>query len=87
MFLLKVTENINAVTRPLIFPIALAFGDPHYRTFDGIFYTFNGYGEFWLMQVVDATIHGEKINFKLQARFEQPANQSCEQAIFPFVTI
>ncbi len=26
-------------------------GDPHYTTFDGRYHTFNGYGEFILMEV------------------------------------
>ena len=56
----------------------MAFGDPHFLTFDGVFYTFNGYGEFWLMKAEDVTVHDETVDFKLHGRFEQPANQSCK---------
>ena len=38
-----------------------SYGDPHYRTLDGFEYTFNGLGEYTLIE----TTHGE---FTLQGR-------------------
>ena len=32
------------------------FGDPHFDTFDGLRYTFNGKGEFWLVQTTDDSV-------------------------------
>ncbi|XP_071842234.1 sushi domain-containing protein 2-like isoform X2 [Apostichopus japonicus] len=46
--------------------IATIFGDPHVITFDGLEYTFNGKGEYILMQTLDALTE-----FELHARFEQ----------------
>ena len=33
------------------------FGDPHFDTFDGLRYTFNGKGEFWLVQTTDDSVN------------------------------
>nr|XP_016998391.1 protein mesh isoform X1 [Drosophila takahashii]XP_016998393.1 protein mesh isoform X1 [Drosophila takahashii] len=50
--------------------IAGVFGDPHFVTFDGTAYTFNGLGEFVLARSVD-----ESNKFEVQGRFEQlPTN-------------
>ena len=38
------------------FPPAQNWGDPHFDTFDGLGYTFNGKGEFWLVQTTDSSI-------------------------------
>lgn len=55
----------------MIFFKAAAYGDPHLITFDGKDYTFNGKGEFTLL-------NSKRFNFKLQARFEQPPNATCK---------
>jgi len=44
--------------------LAITFGDPHVTTLDGLTYTFNGLGEYWLMQTTVAT-------FEFQARTGQ----------------
>ena len=54
--------------------LAATFGDPHFRTFDGYQYTFNGYGEYHLMNVV----HGDD-TFKLQGRMYPLLDDSGEQ--------
>ena len=47
-----------------------AFGDPHFRTFDGIVYTFNGAGEFWLMRTDDVQKHDQMVQYELQGWLE-----------------
>lgn len=32
----------------------MVFGDPHFITFDGTLFTFNAWGEFWLVRVTDS---------------------------------
>ncbi|XP_046806151.1 protein mesh [Lucilia cuprina] len=49
--------------------VAGVFGDPHFITFDGTQYTFNGLGEFVLSRSVDADQR-----FEVQGRFEQMPN-------------
>ncbi|XP_073816075.1 sushi domain containing 2 mesh isoform X3 [Musca autumnalis] len=49
--------------------VAGVFGDPHFITFDGTQYTFNGLGEFVLSRSVDADKR-----FEVQGRFEQVPN-------------
>lgn len=34
---------------------ALIRGDPHFRTIDGLEYTFNGLGLYWLVQTIDGS--------------------------------
>jgi len=46
--------------------VATVFGDPHFVTFDGVEYTFNGKGEFVLLRVNDLR---DKLD--VQGRFEQ----------------
>ena len=46
--------------------IGSVYGDPHFLTFDGHNYTFNGRGEFTLVHV-DSPMH----KLDIQARFEQ----------------
>lgn len=41
--------------------VAVAFGDPHIVTLDGVEYTFNGYGEYRIVRVAGP-------EFKLQGR-------------------
>ena len=38
------------------FTTAWFWGDPHFSTFDGLGYTFNGKGEFWLVQTTDDSV-------------------------------
>lgn len=49
--------------------VATLFGDPHFVTFDGVEYTFNGKGEFVLLRVNDLR---DKLD--VQGRFEQMPN-------------
>ncbi len=37
----------------MFFPVAFAFGDPHYSTFDGVEYTFRGTGEYIILGLTD----------------------------------
>ncbi len=60
------------------FSPASAFGDPHVLTFDGLLYTFNGYGEYWLARVEDTSHVDAPPEFALQARFQQPPREYCE---------
>lgn len=50
-----------------IFVSAVAFGDPHIITFDGLPYRFHGRGEFTIVQAD---------SFVLQGRFSEPALSS-----------
>ena len=50
----------------------MAFGDPHFRTFDGVEYMFNGRGEFWLLR--DHFNNMDDVS--IQGRFQQPPNDS-----------
>ena len=45
------------------YSVAISFGDPHIVTLDGMEYTFNGYGEYDILQVAGP-------EFKLQGRME-----------------
>lgn len=49
----------------LLFSVFLAtlFGDPHLITLDGLSYTFNGYGEYTVLNI-------EENGFKFQARMQ-----------------
>ena len=47
--------------------IAVGFGDPHYRTFDGAYFTFNGQGDFILMEALDES---DNVVFALQGRLD-----------------
>lgn len=60
--------------------VTRAVGDPHITTFDGLVYTFNGVGEFWMVKYVDTTGAG-LMNFKMQARMEQYISSSSGQAM------
>jgi hypothetical protein len=53
----------------------VAYGDPHYRTFDGLEYLFNGRGEFWLLRV---NYFGNDDDMAIQARFQQPPPETCK---------
>ncbi|XP_046394152.1 protein mesh-like [Ischnura elegans] len=58
------TQNCSGYAPPAI---ALVFGDPHFITFDGAEYTFNGKGEFVLLRA-----NTNKNKLDIQGRFEQP---------------
>lgn len=47
--------------------VATGFGDPHMITLDGVEYTFNGYGEYQILQVAGP-------DFKLQGRMQPLVN-------------
>ena len=47
-------------------------------TFDGMLYTFNGYGEYWLARVANRTHPEAPLEFALQARFQQPPKIYCK---------
>ena len=51
-----------------IFYKATGFGDPHMITLDGMKYTFNGYGEYYILQVTGP-------DFKLQGRMQPLINE------------
>ena len=57
----------------LIPPTAFVIGDPHIVTLDGLKYTFNGKGEFVLIETVDA-------NFALQGRMVDATDQDGNPA-------
>ena len=50
-------------------------------TFDGMLYTFNGYGEYWLVRVENRTHPEAPLEFALQARFQQPPPIYCEYPV------
>ncbi|XP_028390868.1 sushi domain-containing protein 2-like [Dendronephthya gigantea] len=54
------SENGTRYTPP---QIATTFGDPHLVTLDGFQYTFNGYGEYTMVNI-------DEIGFKFQARMQ-----------------
>ena len=56
---------IKSIThkRYLFNTIATGFGDPHMVTLDGTSFTFNGYGEYFILKV-------RGVNFTLQGRME-----------------
>uniref|UniRef100_A0A914QCC9 Uncharacterized protein n=1 Tax=Panagrolaimus davidi TaxID=227884 RepID=A0A914QCC9_9BILA len=53
--------------------IALGIGDPHFHTFDDFFYTFNGFGEFWILE------NSTSQPLAVQARME-PLNVASQKA-------
>lgn len=42
----------------LVRTTGMVFGDPHFITFDGTMFTFNAWGEFWLVRVTDSLTPG-----------------------------
>jgi hypothetical protein len=54
---------------------AWGYGDPHVNTLDGLTYTFNGLGEYYLMKTTDDA-------FTLQARTQQAIDSQTGQATY-----
>ncbi|XP_011644865.1 protein mesh isoform X1 [Pogonomyrmex barbatus] len=61
--------------------VSTIFGDPHFVTFDGVEYTFNGKGEFVLLRVNDVR---DKLD--VQGRFEQMPNNIHGQVMATHLT-
>ena len=57
---------MNEYYNTLCVHAATGSGDPHYTTFDGRYYTFNGFGEFVIMEVLPE--EGDIPVFILQGR-------------------
>ena len=68
------------------------FGDPHFDTFDGLRYTFNGKGEFWLVQTTDDSVNiqvrltpvpdgGATIISAVAVQFENSSNPAAQARI------
>lgn len=57
---------------------AVVFGDPHFVTFDGVEYSFNGKGEWTLMR----STTGAQNRFLLQGRTEQMPDWEGEKTAF-----
>lgn len=53
---------------------AWGWGDPHIRTLDGLSYTFNGWGEYVLLEVTNRTTN--EVVFTLQGRTDLAANEN-----------
>ena len=51
---------------------AYIFGDPHFRTFNNTAYTFNGKGEYRLLEC-------DNIKFRMHGLFEQAPNNTCKE--------
>lgn len=60
--------------------IASVFGDPHFITFDGLEYTFNGVGEFVLVKSVT------RDNVEIQGRFEQMPRNTFGEVMSSFLS-
>lgn len=65
-------QEMMLLTRSLCVILAAVFGDPHFITFDGVQYSFNGKGEYTLLA-------SEKEKLTIQGRTE-PVN--CKRATF-----
>ncbi|XP_014488092.1 PREDICTED: protein mesh [Dinoponera quadriceps] len=61
--------------------VATVFGDPHFVTFDGLEYTFNGKGEFVLLKV-----NHIRDKLDVQGRFEQLPNNAYGQVMATHLT-
>ena len=59
-------ENIKGHSHNVPYLLATVFGDPHFYTFDGKEYTFNGKGEFVLVRA-----DSPRVKLDVQGRFEQ----------------
>lgn len=60
----KYVNSFIPSTNDLFLFTAWFFGDPHFTTLDGSMYTFNGHGEYVLMQLTD-------MDFEIQCRLSR----------------
>ena len=51
--------------------IAAAYGDPHFQTFGGTKYTFNGKGEYYVLRTTSGSGANEP-TVEVATRFEKP---------------
>ena len=61
----------------IFFFTAIAYGDPHFITFDNVHYGFHGKGDYVLLKSDQ-----RRFLINVQARFEQPSRQSCRFYFF-----
>ena len=68
-----VSSNSNTEILYLLLPLATGFGDPHMVTLDGTPFTFNGYGEYFILKV-------SGVDFALQGRMEPLVSDDGSQS-------
>ena len=72
----KQSDNISIVLALTMCSINAAWlwGDPHIVTLDGLSYTYNGIGEYWLINGTDFSLQGRTV--RAWNRQQQPADAS-----------